>query len=79
MGQSRLETVYWICPGIEPFETLEALTLERLRKAQLVVPERGVFDVTWADRINGQMVARCWPAKTPNTAMSGGTPSARLA
>lgn len=65
MAQSRLESVYWICHGLEPFETREALTLERLRKAQLVVPNVGVFDVTSAARINGQLVARCWPAKPP--------------
>lgn len=61
-----LETVYWICHGLEPFETLEVLTLKRLRKAQLVVPQVGVFDVTSAERINGQLVARCWPARQPS-------------
>lgn len=61
--KSCLEPVYWICHGLEPFETKEALSLERLRKAQLVVPNVGVFDVTYAERINGQLVARCWPAR----------------
>ena len=60
---SSLETVCWLCHGLDPFETKEALSLRRLRKAQLVVPNVGVFDVTSAERINGQLVARCWPAK----------------
>lgn len=63
-GTSRsLEAVYWICHGLEPFETKEVLTLKRLRKAQVIVPNVGVFDVTSAERINGQLVARCWPAQ----------------
>lgn len=57
VASSRLETVCWICHGLEPIETKEALTLQRLRKAQLVVPDVGVFDVTSAERINGQLVA----------------------
>lgn len=60
-----MEQVLWICHGLEPFETSEALTLARLRKAQLVVPNVGVFDVTSAERIEGQLVARCWPARKP--------------
>ena len=56
-------TVKWICHGIPPFETLEAVNLSVLRKSRVIVPNVGAFEVTFAQRVGEKLVARCWPSE----------------